>query len=1021
MQRTIASGSMAFLGVVFLWTLLGVAHPLWAQGSMATVSGTVQDDTGAVLPGVAVSIKNTDTGLTRTAVTNASGGYFEPNLSLGSYEVHADLAGFQGEARTGITLTIGRHAVVDFKLKVGEMSEDVVVVGEAPMVDTRSGSVGGLVDQHDIQQLPLNGRSYGELTRLIPGVVRGSGSTGFQGGYTDNLSMRGGRGETNKILLDGTDIQGIDNKLPGGVGGLTLGVDSVREFRVEVGTYSAEYGRALGGVINVSTKSGTNKFSGNVFEFLRNDALDSRNFFDEAKPDFSRHQFGFSLGGPIVRDKAFFFGNFEGLRERLGFTSIGTVPSVAAREGRLVAVNPAVQPYLALYPLPNGQDFGNGTAELIQEARQPTDQQFVSARGDYNLSNSDSVFVRYTFDKSKRSNPFDIASVTQDENSRNQFVTAEYQKIIRSTIFNTFRFGFSQNNKDLASGQSSTEISPSLTFVPGLSVVDSEILVEGISDFGVADAPRVWGTAKFQFTDNLVWRASNKHAVKLGLELIRFHQNIAQNSNNGGEYQFTSLVNFLRGTSRRFRSRLPGADQQRAVRTWYLGWYVQDDITIVPRLTLNLGLRHEVHTGPIEVDGKCSNVDDIMAPPRVGCPLFETFAKNFAPRLGFAWDVTGSGKTAVRGGAGIYYSEMSASSYYTSITNQPPFTEVADLRNPPFPNAYAVITSAVPQLRANPNAYTHVPSTYQFSLTLQRELTAKTMVSVGYAGALGRNWIRRGQENLAPFIILEDGRKFFPAGGVPRSPLYNEIRRVVTDADTSYHGLLVEVRRRFSANLSAQGSYTYSKAVDTAPFTTAGDVLDYYDKDFDVGLSDSDVRHNFSGAFTWQVPSITSSRAADVILGGWQLGAIVSLSSGHPFTPLVGFNVSRDLRGNTGAERPNLVPGANPNPVLGGPDRYFDPASFELQERGFYGNVPRNTIIGPGYATVDFSLTKNVGLGGDRNLQFRIEIFNLLNRANFGLPNARVYTSAGPDPTAGRITETDGTARQAQVGVKLYF
>jgi len=1029
MRRTRASGT-TLLVAAFIVTVL-LVHPLPAQVATATLSGTIRDESGALLPGVSVKLTQVDTGIDRTVVTDEKARYYAPNLPLGAYQVRAELSGFKTEVRSGITLTVGRQAVVDFELKIGNLSEEVTVVGEASLVDTTSGSVGGLVDQKQIQELPLNGRSFGELTRLIPGVVRGSGATSFQGGFTDNISIRGGRAESNKILIDGTDVQGLDNKLPGSVGGLTLGVDAVREFKVEVGTYGAEFGRALGGVINVSSKSGTNAFHGNVFEFHRNDKLDAENFFDEEKPDFNRNQFGASLGGPIVRNKTHFFVNVEGLRDRLGFTRIGTVPNALARQGLIpnasggltnVSVAAAVRPYLDLWPLPNGKDFGDGRAELIQTASQPTDQVYASGRLDHRFSDNDAAFVRYTYDQSERLTPFDLTYMGQPERSKNQFVTFEEQKVFSPRLFNTFRVGFARNFKALDPGVSSLDISPPAGFVPGFRVFDSEILVTGLSEFGVADAPRVWATNKLQFSDQAVWRLGN-HALKFGLELIRFQQNIEQNSNNGGEYQFTSLTNLLRGTSRRFRARLPGADQTRGIRTTYLGWYVQDDFTVAPRLTLNLGLRHEVHTGPTEVDGQCSNVDDIQSPvPRVGCPLFPTFAKNFAPRLGFAWNVTGTGKTALRGGAGLYYSEMSASSYYTSMTNQPPFTQVADVRNPTFPNAYAVITqSGAPQLRVNPNGpFTAVPSTVQFSLTLQQELAGRTVASVGYAGSIGRNWITRGQENVAQSVIQPDGRKFFPLNAPLISPFWGEVRRVTTNVDTSYHGLLVELRRRFSARFSAQAAYTFSKAIDTLPFTVSGDVLDFYDVERDIGLSDSDIRHNFSAGYVWELPNV-SSPLADKFIGGWQVGGIVSLSSGRPFSPRVGFNISRDQRGNPDAERPNLAAGASSNPVLGGPNQYFDPMAFELQAPGFYGNVGRNTIIGPGFATVDFSLSKSFRYGGEKRLQFRAEVFNALNRANFGLPDPVVFDSSGRNPSAGRISTTVGTARQVQLGLKMHF
>ncbi len=1032
--------SILTIALVACAVLVWSAAPVLAQAATGTISGTVTDETGAIMPGVSVTLKNVDTGANRNAVTDRSGDYFEPSLTLGAYEVRAELSGFQTGVRQGITLTVGRHAVVDFKMKVGDIQEQVTITAEAPLVDTKSASVGGLVEQQQLEELPLEGRSYGQLTRLVAGAVRGVGRatgssggarSGFQAGYTEDISIRGSRVEGNKILLDGTDIQGIDNKLPGSVGGVTLGVDAVREFRVEVGTYGAEYGRALGGVINVSTKSGTNQFRGSAFEFHRNAGLDAKNFFDEGRAPFRRNQFGGSLGGPIARDKAFFFANWEALHERLGFTNIANVPNALARQGFIpnasgqlvnIGVAPQVAPYLALYPMPNGRDFGDGRAEYVQSGTQPTDQNFLTLRLDNQFTDRDTFFVRYTYDGAKRMVPHSNFTFMREPSlSRNQFLTVEHRKILSSTLFNTVRFGLARNYKAIDLTISDRPAPPELAFIPGLNFEEGELVVTGLGQIGGnRNSPRQWGANKYQFADQMMWRAG-RHAVKLGLEVFRFHQDLVQAVDRGGQYTFSSLTNLLRATPRQFRGTLPGSDQTRHLRTMYLGWYVQDDLEVNKRLTLNLGLRHEVHTGPTETSGLCSNVDDMyQSEARVGCPLFPTFARNFGPRLGFAWDVFGEGKTAVRGGAGLYYSEMSASSYYTSATTQAPFSRVADVRNPTFPDVYAqIVKSGQVRLRGNSNDYTAVPHNIQVSLSVQQQLGTKTMASLGYAGTLGRHMIIRGEQNTAAWQILPDGRKYFPADSQKLSPYWQEVMRVPTVADSAYSGLLAEFRRRIGAGASVQASYTWAKAMDYVPFTISGQVMDLYDLARDRGPSDSDVRHNLSVATTWQVPAVGQGVIGSVI-SGWQVAGIVTLASGHPFTAHVDYNISRNQAGFV-EERPNLVAGRSNNPVLGGPDQYYDPTAFELQAPGFYGNLGRNTLIGPGFTTVDFSLSKSVGLGAQRRLQIRAEVFNALNRANFGVPDDVVFAASGRNGSAGRITDTAGAARQVQLGVKVYF
>jgi len=1043
---------------IFYFGFLILVHQFaLAQVTRGTISGTVKDETGAVLPGVSITIGHVDTGVIRETVSSDEGSYFAPNLAIGNYQVRAELPGFSTAVRTGITLTVGRQAIVDLVLQVGAITDEVTVTGEAPLVESTTSSVGGLVERSQIEELPLSGRDFGELTRLIAGVNRGGGGGSFQGGFTEGLSIRGSRDEANKILMDGTDIQGVDNQLPGSVAGVTLGIDAIQEFKVEVGTYSSEFGRALGGVINVSTRSGSNEFHGTFFEFLRNDNLDAADFFAAPgeKPEFKRNQFGFSIGGPILSDQTFFFGSYEGLRDRLGTTSIDDVPLrdpsdpdtvIFTDDGTTITAKDIIKPYLALYPFPNGRDHGDGTAELLTSAVQPTNEDFFTARIDHTLSDSDSLFGVYTFDDGRRTDFSDFNILRTPEKSRNQFLTIEETKIFSPTVFNTFHFGYSRNYKSLDRAESDITFDPDLTFAKGqtgvggegpLSIKDEELAVSGLGDFGVADKPRTWATNKFQVSDQVLWKKGS-HSLKLGLEVIRFHQNIIQNSNVGGEYTFRSIERFLDANPRRFRVRLPGSDQTRGIRTTYIGWYLQDDFNVSPDLTLNLGFRHEIHTGPTEKFNRCPNIVEIFSGEATrDCPLFPTFNKNFGPRVGFAWDFSGTGKSALRGGFGIFYSELSASSYYTSITNQPPLTQIADVRNPVFPNAFqTILEEGEARLRGNPNSYTALPYTMQFSLTLQQELLQNTVLSVGYAGTLGRHLITRGEENVAKWVICPaapcpagspDGAKFFRNAADPDvdpeddllSPFWTQIRRVTTNVNSTYHGLLVELRRRFSGGFSLQGSYTLSKSIDGFPFTTGQGVMDFFDWKRDTTLSDNDVRHNLTIATVFALPG-PANGLAEKVLGGWQLAGIINLTSGSPFSAELDHNQSNDGKGRE-VERPNLVPGADNNPVLGGPDQYFDPLAFELQPEGFYGDLARNSLIGPGRNTLDFSLTKNMRFGEGRNLQFRTELFNAFNRPNFGQPSSTIFDEDGRLGKAGRIDSTSATARQIQFGLKLYF
>jgi len=426
------------------------------QGTTGTISGMVTDASGAVAPGATLVILNEDTGVSRTVTSDAAGRYLAPSLNLGRYRVTASLEGFQSEVRTGILLTVGREAVVRFQLSVGAVAESVEVTGEAPLVNTTSSSVGELVGAAQVENLPLNGRSIDQLAILQPAVSFTRYKTGSSyRGQNDKLTVQGARPSQNIFLLDGTDINDSRNRTPGSVGGRLMGVEGLREFRIETSSYSAEFGSAGGGVIVMASKSGTNAFHGSVYEYLRNDNFDARNFFDgERKPEFKRNNFGFSLGGPLRKDRTFFFGNLEALRERLGVTTPAIVPNGLTRQGFLpnasggldnVGVDPQVRPYLDFYPAPNGRGYIDGTADSINTTSNPTNEMFFSMRVDHNFSDRHSVFSRYTLSDGDRLTFGIIPWLPTSFDSKNQYLTIEEKAVISPETLNIARFGFTRS------------------------------------------------------------------------------------------------------------------------------------------------------------------------------------------------------------------------------------------------------------------------------------------------------------------------------------------------------------------------------------------------------------------------------------------------------------------------------------------------------------------------------------------------------------------------------------------------
>ncbi|MBC7911743.1 MAG: carboxypeptidase regulatory-like domain-containing protein, partial [Pyrinomonadaceae bacterium] len=380
------------------------------QTTTANISGTVKDESGALLPGVTVTAKNLETGLTRTMVTDTEGRYHISQLTPANYEIQTTSSGFQTAIRTGIDLTVGREAVVNLTLKVGEVTAKVVITGEAPLVETTRSEISSVVDDKKIRDLPVNGRSYDQLVLLQPGIVfYPNAARDLQYGSGVKFSAFGARPHSNLFLVDGTDINDQADFTPGSAAGMVLGIETLREFKVLSSNYGADYGRKSGAVVVAVTKSGTNSFHGNLFGFIRNDNLDARNFFDQQKPEFKRNQFGGTFGGPILQDRLFFFGGYEGLREILGLSTVTVVPNALAHTGclpdatapggiRCFPVNPRVKPYLDLFPLPNGRDNGDGTADYISSAARVTGEDNFTIRVDHKLSDKDSYFVRYTYD-----------------------------------------------------------------------------------------------------------------------------------------------------------------------------------------------------------------------------------------------------------------------------------------------------------------------------------------------------------------------------------------------------------------------------------------------------------------------------------------------------------------------------------------------------------------------------------------------------------------------------------------------
>jgi hypothetical protein len=1033
-----------------------------AQTTKATILGIVQDEQGNVVSKAKITAKNLDTGIPRDTTTDMEGRYRLSELPLGRYEISVQREGFRLVVQQGIELSVGREAVIDFKLNVGNVTEKVVINQDASLVDTTNSALGNLVNTRQIEQLPLNGRDVLQLATLENGVISTTGTTGLQsdvGPGTTRLAINGGRLEFNAFLLDGTEAADAFGYSPGGLGGGFLGVDALREFQVLTSNYSAEFGHAGGAVINAVTKSGTNMIHGTAFEFLRNRELDARNFFDRNpnKLPFQRNQFGGSIGGPIIKDRAFLFGSFEGLRRRQGVPSIFSVPSPAAKLGNLtsgtVPVAPSVVPYLALYPNPNGPITGD-TGIFTRNFKERTNEDFFTVRADYKLGGGQSLAGRYTIDDSDLTK---VGGLIQNLvlNNRNQYVSLEEQAIVGSHGVNSLRGTYNRSNfnsdyRFVDLNGNVITLPASLGFIPGqrmggFSIGGVAALRELLSD------TRSFVLNQYEVNDQFIYNVG-AHSIKIGGSVRRYQLNGDSATLRDGAFFFgqRGFAQFLSGQPDFLFATVPGTDFTRGIRQSLFSLYVQDDWRATRRLTLNLGVRYEPISTPTDNNGKVANLRNVTdAAPTKGDPFIDNPSyTNVAPRVGLAYDVFGDGKTSLRAAAGVFYSAILPMRYRFEMSNQPPFAQLSVYIGG-FPNAFTNPVFVVPAGVISPYQFdAEQPTVYQWNLNIQREMGRDLVLSAGYVGSRGVNLETRYSLNVRTDFQIVNGQKFFPVGvnGPKVNPNFASLNLHDFSADSYYHALQLNLTKRFSYGLQFEAAYTLSKSIDTASATESvfsnGALGSFRQDPFDSrgqrGLSDFDTRNNFVANFLYDLPFGKGQRyggsidgVAGKLVGGWSTGGIVNLRSGFPFNVSLGFDRVGSGIDNPQYLRPNLAPGKKiEDAITGDPSAFVDPSFFQLQPAGFYGNSPRNAVRGPNLKTFDMTLTKRTAITERLRTEFRFEAFNLFNRANFAPPNAVnrvIYTNVDANgnpvlnPTFGQLTNTAAFERQLQFGLKLLW
>jgi hypothetical protein len=1045
---------------------------LAAQAVTGTILGTITDISGAVMPGTTVTLRNSGTGLTRTVTTDAAGEYTVPSLPTGKYSVTAELSGFKSATVPSVDLGVDQHVRINVRLEVGAVEESVTVTGVSPLVQTSTSELGTTVGGEQIETLPLNGRNFVSLTRTVPGVARGIPGANIDGAgslawrASASFSANGQRPRDNNYMLDGVD----NNETWLQTVVLFPSVDALDEFKLQTSTYSAEFGHSLGGVVNLQIKSGANALHGSGFEFLRNSAFDANNFFNNraghAKPDFSQHQFGGTIGGPVVKNKTFYFFDYQGYRVSQGQTYLSTVPSEKMRNGDFSEINrviydpttgkPFPNNYISpqrfdaaaknildmLTPAPNtagtvganGQTINN---YLINPTLERQDNQF-DVKVDHNLATNNRFFARYSYEKTHRTLPATLphgdAGFTfgaGDGNIKAQGLAFNDSHTFSSNWLNEFRAGWS-SVKFFMTPIDYLQNPAKAVGIPGINLNDatsamSQIIFttttgggSGARNLGSnGNQPLITNQNDFQFFDN-VTRVVGRQTMRAGASVTHRSREILNADSIVGQFFFNAnqtsicanattscspsntgfdVASFVLGYATQASRALFDANTYTEIRPEAAA-YFQDDIRLTNKLTVNAGLRWDLFVPWVEVNNRQSNFDPstgrfvvasdnaVINGVNVGRYL-QTFSKtDFGPRIGFAYDLTGDGRTILRGGYGLFWNFTPGGTSSSKAQNQP-FLQ-AQSSTTTYGTNILLSNGLAPPPGVHPEA-APIGSTRSafdinfrdgyannFNVNVQRQFGVNYMAEVAYSGSRSHDMAIKTDQNQAPPIVgVTD-----PNVNRPFATVDPGLRTVGTLSSTGYleyNGLLIKFQRRSANHFSFLNSYTFGRGIDLASDNDGTVTLtNIFNPAYNRGPADYDVTHTFSSSWIYELPW-----AAQRAYGGWQINGILSARSGLPLTITQLQTMASTGIGNN---RPNTIC----DPTLSNPtiNQWFNTSCFQqtADATGTFGNTARNSVRGPGAFNIDLSAIKNTKIG-NVDTEVRLEVFNVLNRPQFGQPN----------------------------------